>query len=224
MKKLLIFGNTILAFLLALSLWGALAGSTGSTLEVGKKKNRNKAKTTAGTAAPTPVKFKVPGSEEAVSMIVRKNVFDPQRTGGAAGGRGVATYTLVGIYRVNKTQGAIITSKGGVRRGNMPVKQFFRVGDTLPNGYTLSEIGNNQVILNRGASRMTLDMAYSSEGNSVRSTARRNTNPMQQMLNLMQQSIGMQQRQQMNMMRMMQQNNRSGSTSNSRGSTNRRGR
>ena len=62
----------------------------------------------------------------------------------------------------------------------MPVKQFFRVGDTLPNGYTLSEISNNQVILNRGASRMTLDMAYSSEGNSVRSTARRNTNPMQQ--------------------------------------------
>ena len=222
MKKLLIAGNVILAFLLAISLWGAFAGSNDVKLEVGKKKKRTKSVTAA--TAPAPAKFKVPGSEEAAATIVRKNVFDTQRTGGAAGGRGVATYTLVGIYRVNKTQGAIITSKGGVRRGNMPIKQFFRVGDTLPNGYTLSEINGNQAILMRGASRMTLDLAYSSQGYTTRNTARRNTNPMQQMLNLMQQSIGMQQRQQMNMMRMMQQNNNRSSSTSSRGSTNRRGR
>ena len=221
MKKLLIAGNVILAFLLAISLWGAFSGGSDVKLEVGKKKKRTKSVTAA--AAPAPAKFKVPGSEEAAATIVRKNVFDTQRTGGAAWGRG-ATYTLVGIYRVNKTQGAIITSKGGVRQGNMPIKQFFRVGDTLPNGYTLSEINSNQAILMRGASRMTLDLAYSSQGNTTRSTARRNTNPMQQMLNLMQQSIGMQQRQQMNMMRMMQQNNNRSSSTSSRGSTNRRGR
>lgn len=221
MKKLLIAGNVVLAFLLAISLWGAFSGGSDVKLEVGKKKKRTKSVTAA--TAPAPAKFKVPGSEEAAATIVRKNVFDTQRTGGAAWGRG-ATYTLVGIYRVNKTQGAIITSKGGVRRGNMPIKQFFRVGDTLPNGYTLSEINGNQAILMRGASRMTLDLAYSSQGNAPRNTARRNTNPMQQMLNLMQQSIGMQQRQQMNMMRMMQQNNNRSSSTSSRGSTNRRGR
>ena len=133
MKKLLICVNTVLAFLLAISLWGAFSGSNGDKLEVGKKKKRTKS--AAAAVVPTPAKFNVPASEEAVSSIVRKNIFDTQRTGGAAWGRG-ATYTLVGIYRVNKTQGAIITSKGGFRRGNMPVQQFFRVGDTLPNGYT----------------------------------------------------------------------------------------
>ena len=219
MKKLLIGCNAILAFLLMISLWGAFSGSSDVKLEVGKKKNRSK--TVAAATVPAPSKFKVPGSEEAVSTIVRKNVFDTQRTGGAAGGRG-ATYTLVGIYRVNKTQGAIIKSQGGIRRGNMPVKQFYRVGETLPNGYTLSSISNNQAILMKGASRMTLDLALASAGNTVRSNTRRNINPMQQMVNLMQQSIGMQHRQQMDMMRMMQQNNRS--NSGSRGSTNRRGR
>ncbi len=221
MKKLLICVNTVLAFLLVLSLWGAFGGTGNVKLEVGKKKNSRKSAAPVAPAAPA--KFKVAGSEEAVSVIVRKNIFDSQRVGGATGGRGVATYTLVGIYKVNKTQGAIITSKGGFRRGNMPVQQFFRVGDTLPNGYTLAEISNNQAILMRGASRMTLDMAQASESNSSRGTVRRNNaNPMQQMLNLMQQSIGMQQRQQMNMMRMMQQNN--SNSSSSRGSTNRRGR
>ena len=225
MKKLLIFVNVILVFLLALSLWGAFAGGEEVKLEVGKKKNRSK--TAAETAAPAPARFKVPASEEAAAVIVRKNVFDTQRTGGMAAGRGGTTYSLVGIYRVNKTQGAIIMSKGGVRRGNMPVKQFYRVGETLPNGYTLSEINGNQAVLMRGASRMTLDMAFASESNTTRTAARpNNNNPMQQMLNLMQQSIGMQQRQQMNMMRMMQNNNssnRSGSNT-SRGSTNRRSR
>lgn len=222
MKKLLICVNTVLAFLLAISLWGAFSGGNGDKLEVGKKKKRSK--NVAAAVAPTPAKFNVPASEEAVSTIVRKNIFDTQRTGGAAWGRG-ATYTLVGIYKVRNTQGAIITSKGGFRQGNMPVQQFFRVGDTLPNGYTLAEISNNQAILMRGASRMTLDMAQASENNGSRNTVRRtNTNPMQQMLNLMQQSIGMQQRQQMNMMRMMQNNNRSSNSNSSRGSTNRRGR
>ena len=219
MKKLLIGCNVVLAFLLMISLWGAFSGGNDIKLEVGKKKNRTK--TAAAPTAPAPAKFKVPGSEEAVATIVRKNVFDTLRTGGAAGGRG-ATYTLVGIYRVNKTQGAIIKSQGGIRRGNMPVKQFFRVGETLPNGYTLSAISDNQAVLMKGSSRMTLDLALASAANTVRSAPRTNTNPMQQMVNLMQQSIGMQQRQQMNMMRMMQQN--SSSNSGSRGSTNRRGR
>ena len=222
MKKLLISVNVVLAFLLVLSLWGAFTGVGSVKLEVGKKKNRSK--TTATVTAPAPAKFKVPGSEEAVATIVRKNVFDTQRTGGAAGGRG-ATYTLVGIYSVNKTKGAIIKSQGGIRRGNMPIKQFFRVGDVLPNGYTLSAVSDNQAVLMRGASRMTLDLALASSANSGSGAVRRpNVNPMQQMVNLMQQSIGMQQRQQMNMMRMMQNNNNRSGGNSSRGSTNRRGR
>ena len=149
-----------------------------------------------------------------------------QRTGGAVG-RGAVTYTLVGFYRVGANQGAIITSKGGFSRnrsanGN---KQYYKLGDTLPNGYTLTAIENNQAVLMRGAGRMTLDMAYASENTPARSTPRRNVNPMQQMVNLMQQSIGMQQRQQMqqmNMMRLMQNNNNRSAAPARSGSTNSR--
>ena len=73
----------------------------------------------------------------------------------------------------------------------------------------------------RGSSRMTLDLAMASENNTVRRNVRRNNNPMQQMLNLMRQSVGMQQMQQMNMMRMMR-NNQNNSTPARRGSTNSR--
>ena len=223
MKNLLIIGNTVLAFLLGLSLWGAFSGGDSEKLETVRKKSARKSENSAA-AASSAVKFSVPSSDEAANVIVNKNVFDPQRTGGAVG-RGAVTYTLVGFYRVGKTQGAIITAKGGRNTAKGSNKQYYRIGDTLPNGYALTAIENNQAVLMRGASRMTLDMAYASEGMNVRSNTRRtNVNPMQQMVNLMQQSIGMQQRQQMqqmNMMRMMR-NNQSGSAPARGGSTNSR--
>ncbi len=223
MKKLLLIGNTVLAFLLGLSLWGAFRSGDSVKLETGRKKSARKSEN-AGNTTSSAVKFTVPTSDEAASVIVNKNVFDPQRTGGAVG-RGAVTYTLVGFYRVGSTQGAIITAKGGRRPANGSNKQYFRIGDILPNGYTLTAIENNQAVLMRGSSRMTLDMAYASEGVNVRSNTRRsNVNPMQQMVNLMQQSIGMQQRQQMqqmNMMRMMR-DNQSGSAPARGGSTNSR--
>ena len=106
--------------------------------------------------------------------------------------------------------------KGGRNTANN--RQFFRLGDTLPNGYALTSVSGNQAILMRGSSRMTLDLAMASENNTVRRNVRRNTNPMQQMLDLMRRSVGMQQMQQMNMMRMMR-NNQSGTPARG-GSTN----
>ena len=223
MKKLLVIVNTVLVFLLGISLFGAFFGGSGTKLEVGKKKSVRKSQDVQTQPASAPQKFKVPSSDEAVSIIVNKNVFDSQRTGGATGRGGAVTYTLVGFYRVGNNQGAIITSKGNMRnRNGMPNKQYFRVGETLPNGYTLSSIENNQAILSRGSSNMTLSLAFASEVTSGGGGNRRpqQANPMQQMVNLMQQSIGMQRMQQMNMMQMMR-NNRSGN-SNRGGSTNSR--
>ncbi len=222
MKKLLVIVNTVLIFLLGMSVLGAFFGGSGEKLEVGKKKTARKSQDAPAPAA-VPQKFKVPSSDEAVSIIVNKNVFDTQRTGGVTGRGGAVAYTLVGFYRVGSSQGAIITSKGNVRnRNGMPNKQYFRVGETLPNGYTLSATENNQAILSRGSSTMNLSLAFASEVTSGGGGNRRpqQTNPMQQMVNLMQQSIGMQRMQQMNMMQMMR-NNRSGN-SNRGGSTNSR--
>ena len=209
MKKLLVIVNTVLVFLLGISLFGAFFGGSGTKLEVGKKKSARKSQDVQTQPASAPQKFKVPSSDEAVSIIVNKNVFDSQRTGGATGRGGAVTYTLVGFYRVGNSQGAIITSKGNMRnRNGMPNKQYFRVGETLPNGYTLSSIENNQAILSRGSSNMTLSLAFASEVTSGGGGNRRpqQANPMQQMVNLMQQSIGMQRMQQMNMMQMMRNN------------------
>ena len=103
MKKLLLIGNTVLAFLLGLSLWGAFRSGDSVKLETGRKKSARKSEN-AGNTASSAVKFTVPTSDEAASVIVNKNVFDPQRTGGAVG-RGAVTYTLVGFYRVGSTQG-----------------------------------------------------------------------------------------------------------------------
>lgn len=222
MKKLLVIVNTVLVFLLGLSLFGAIFGGSGEKLEVGKKKSARKAQTTPAVSAPQSSKIKIPDSAEAVSIIVNKNVFDSQRTGGVSMRGGAAVYTLVGFYRVGNSQGAIITSKGNVRnRNGMPNKQYFRVGETLPNGYTLTGIENNQAILSRGSSTMNLTLAFASEASSNRGNNNRRpaANPMQQMVNLMQQSIGMQRMQQMNMMQMMR-NNQSSNSSNRGGSTN----
>ena len=214
MKKLLIGVNCVLAFLLMLSVWGALSSGNGGKLEVGKKKSVRK-NTQTPAVQTTPARFKVPASAEAVTTIINKNVFDPQRTGGTVC-RGATTYQLVGIYKVNNAQGAIILIKGGRNTANN--RQFFRLGDTLPNGYALTSVSGNQAILMRGSSRMTLDLAMASENNTVRRNVRRNTNPMQQMLDLMRRSVGMQQMQQMNLMRMMR-NNQSGTPARG-GSTN----
>ena len=116
MKKLLIIVNTILIFLLGISVLGAFFGGSGEKLEGGKKKTARKSQDAPAPAA-APQKFKVPSSDEAVSIIVNKNVFDTQRTGGVTGRGGAVAYTLVGFYRVGSSQGAIITSKGNTHLG-----------------------------------------------------------------------------------------------------------
>ena len=90
MKKLLICVNTVLAFLLAISLWGAFSGSNGDKLEVGKKKKR--AKSAAAAVVPTPAKFNVPASEEAVSSIVRKIYLIPNAPAVPPGAGGQPTH------------------------------------------------------------------------------------------------------------------------------------
>ena len=86
---------------------------------------------------------------------------------------------------------------------NTSTQCYFRKGATLHNGYVLSAVNPTGVILTRGASQMTLNLALASENAAKTGTRRTAANPMQQMLQLMQRSVNMQQMQQMNMMRMM---------------------
>ena len=220
MRKILIVINCILMFLLAMSLWGALTDSEGSTLEVGKKRNQRKSEEKKETAAAAPAVQTVqfPAGNDAVQLIMRKNIFDPQRSGGMIAGRG-ATYQLVGIFNIGDSRGALILVKGGVRQGNIPIKQYYKLGEALPNGYTLTTLTSSQAMFTRGASKMTLDLAKASDLFPKATARRSQPNQMQQMLDLMRQSIGLQQRQNQDMMRMMRDN--SGGSSRG-GSSNRR--
>ena len=228
MKKLLLVINCVLAFLLAAALWSTF-GNVGSPMQVvSAKKKKSGTKETAKPVAvqPPPARFQYPADNAAVSLIVNKNIFNAQRIGGAVGGRGTVTYSLVGFTKVGSVQTAVILSKGNVRRtNNMPPKQYYRVGDELPNGYALSQINpqTGEVTLSRGSSTMTLKMAQASENFPAARTRRAQPNQTQQMLNLMRMQMNMQQQQQMNMMRMMRNNQNSGSSGRS-GSTNSRGR
>ncbi len=204
MKKLLIFINCVLIVLLGLSLWGAFAGKkTAPAAPAVKRTSRNSdvAEKTAAPAVGNAVKW--PSSSESASIIAGKNVFNPQR-GGLTGGRGVITYSLVGIFKVGNVQGAIILTKGGP--GGSQVKQRFMLGDTLPNGYTLEQVQTNQVVLVNGSSKMVLTQALPSENFPSSGGRRRQPNQMQQMLDLMRQSVRSQQMQNMNMMQMMRNN------------------
>ena len=226
MKKLLIGINCVLAFLLALTVWGAFSSAAlpETAMAVKKKKNSKTATTNAVAAVEPKNTFQFPGAAEAGSIAVRKNIFDVQRTGGSTGGRFSTTYSLVGIIKAGNAQSAVILAKGGNARTNaMNNKQYYRVGETLPNGYTLSKINADGVVLSRGSSTMNLPLAQASE--NVPTAGRRRTQPnqMQQMLDLMRQQMGMQQRQQMDMMRMMRGNHGNSSSGRS-GSTNSRGR
>lgn len=227
MKKLLIAINCILAFLLVLNLWGAFSSRAMPQTVVAAKKKKSSKTTPAPAAAPASENKNVlvlPDAQTAASLAVRKNIFDNQRTGGVTGPRGNATYSLVGITRVGNFQSAVILSKGNVRQRNgMPVKQYYRVGDELPNGYVLSKINPDGVLLSRGSSTITLPLAQASENFPTSRGRRSQPNQMQQMLDLMRQQMGMQQRQQMDMMRMMRNNQNNGNSGRS-GSTNSRGR
>ena len=229
MKKLLLMINCVLAFLLAAALWSTFKSSSAVPQVVAAKKNRNNKTAPASTTAPAAPaavsKFKYPADAQAAAVIVNKNIFNTQRIGGAVGGRGVATYSLVGVTNVGNVQAAVILTKGNVRMpNNMPPKRYYRVGDELPNGYTLSEIKSDGVVLSRGSSTMNLVLAQASENFPAARTNRPRPNQTQQMLNLMQQQMNMQQQQQMNMMRMMRNNQNNSGTSSRGRSTNSRGR
>ena len=151
---------------------------------------------------------------------------------GVRGGRGTGSFnnmSLVGVCRVDGAEGAVILFKnagrsntaamtgslrinnravptlgsGSAGQTNTATQCYFRKGATLPNGYVLSAVNPTGVILTRGASQMTLNLALASENAAKTGTRRTAANPMQQMLQLMQRSVNMQQMQQMNMMRMM---------------------
>lgn len=141
---------------------------------------------------------------------------------GMRGGRGTGR---------NNINGNIRTAHGiSYRNTQTPVvyKQYVRLGETLSNGYTLTEVNYNKVTLKRGSDKLELELLDASQ--NAPQTAKnqnRRTNRGNQFMQIMQNMQRMQFMQNMQMMRMMRENRRPPTPpapSNSRGNTRARGR
>ena len=162
------------------------------------------------------------------SVIVKQNLFNPERNPDAQTGRGGGRIqlTLVGISITENSKGAVILQKGGNTNSFVPpgfpprpnwqnnnrnqqkqaYQQYIRVGEKLANGYVLTEVSRTGAVLTLNGNRMELKLQEASKNQpqARTNTSRRNTtnNLLQQMQNMQR----MQMIQNLQMMRMMRQN------------------
>ena len=94
-------------------------------------------------------------------------------------------------------------------QGPVVFKQYVRLGETLSNGYTLTEVNPNKVTLKRGSDKLELELLDASQNAPQTAKAQnRRTNRGNQFMQIMQNMQRMQFMQNMQMMRMMRDNNR----------------
>lgn len=131
--------------------------------------------------------------------------------GGSRGGRGERR-AIGGSRFVQANRNAQgIVQPGQNSNNNKPVvyKQYVRLGETMANGYTLTEIDRNRVVLTRGSDKLELELVDASANAKKpyqRPKQQNQTQIMQQMLQSMQNMQRTQMMQGFQMMRMNQQN------------------
>ncbi len=170
MKLLLLALNLLLLGGVIYGISGFFSPAPEVTLTVGKNRSTTPKNVKSGSAAKNSTQEL--SSEEAAALVVSNQIFSLTRCPDATSfGRGgsQSSMTLVGIYRIGAYQGAVIQQKrsGNNRRGpwgrnnndnskSQVYKQFFRVGEALENGYTVTAIQEDSVILSRGGGSLEL--------------------------------------------------------------------
>lgn len=212
MKIFLIFMNIALASGIFWGLSGFFKPKEEVVYTVGRDRSmdRNEPKTKVHT--PTVQNM---SSEDARATVNRFNLFNISRCPDAVAGRGGrggnTQMTLLGIYRVGPSQGAIIQQsrqrtpfQRNTAQNTAAPKTFYRIGETLDNGYTLSSIDGNKVTLSRGSSSMELQLASAGSTQTTAAAQARQQRPrtQQEVQNMM--MMGMMRQ----MMRQNQQQNR----------------
>ncbi len=133
-------------------------------------------KVTAPAATPMSV-------SEAGTLVTRYNLFNLTRCPDAVAGRGASRpqMTLLGIYKIGNSQGAIIQQRtqqrGPVRAGTnqqQAEKLYFQVGEVMSNGYTVAAIDSGKVTLSRSGS--TLELPLETAGRNINTTGQTQTN------------------------------------------------
>ena len=210
MKILILAVNIFLACLLGWKVIDCFNGPPELAVRTTRTK-KNSGNTGRNTAA---VKKTVMDPEMALQTIQHKNIFNITRCPDVIGGRGGSSaMALLGVFRIGDKVGAIIqnSSPRQVSRFGPPwmrqiqqarrsirSQQTFMQGDTMENGYIVSEIYDDRVVLTRGGGRLELRLELASRPISQANAARaaRAARPSAQQI---------QQRMQMQQMHMMRQ-------------------
>lgn len=234
MKAFLILLNVLLAGAVVV---GAVSMLKTPKQEIvvaaGRDRSKAKPKTEPRKAAP-PAPME---AERAVRTVIAQNIFNVDRCPEAVAGRGGggSQMMLIGVYDIGPQRGAIIEQRRQTTRRNafremqsmvrggrgrvagdttvttLPLQKFFRVGDTLDNGYTLTAVGADHAVLSRGSSTTTLQLELAGRSINARSTATRQPNAQQVQQMMM---MG-----QLRMMQMMQQQIQQNTTNTRGGAT-----
>ena len=228
MKAFLMILNLCLVLGLVWQVSGFFKKEEPELAVVRKDRKSTSVQNTAATAKGSAL----PDYEDAVLSVNRKNIFDLNRCPETLSARGGSQIALLGTYTVGPLRGAIFKQSQQVRRvpygpminrggrqqqqtRQIPLKRFVKLGETLENGYTLTEVYPNQVVLSRGGgtTEMYLERASTNSPASLAAAAaaaRRARPSAQQVQTTMM-------RQQLQMMRQLIQNtNRQGGGSNNR--------
>lgn len=210
MKILILVVNIFLAGLLAWEVIGYFNGTPELAVRTVRTK-KNSGNAGRNTAA---VKKTASDPEMALQTIQHKNIFNITRCPDVIGGRGGSSaMALLGVFRFGDKVGAIIQNSSprqAARSGppwmrqiqqarrSIRSQQTFMQGDIMENGYIVSEIYDDRVVLTRGGGRLELRLELASRPISQANAARaaRAARPSAQQI---------QQRMQMQQMHMMRQ-------------------
>ena len=166
MKILLIILNLLLAGGSAWQAFSLLAGGSDEITITTKDRSRRNTVKTDQTDSPETGR----DISHVLSGIAMQNIFDTARCPEVLTGGGSSALVLIGVYRMGPLQGAIFQQRtiqqrrnwmGGPNRNTQQVKQlppkrFLKLGETLENGYTLTAVFDDHIVLSRSGSTMEL--------------------------------------------------------------------
>lgn len=114
------------------------------------------------------------------------------------------------IQSNRNAQGVVLPGQNNTNNNTtVTYKQYVRLGETMANGYKLTEIAKNRVVLTRGSDRLELELvdpSVNAKKTAARTRPLNQTQVMQQMLQSMQNMQRAQMMQGFQMMRMNQMN------------------
>ncbi len=219
MKKIIILINVFLAIILIYGVSKQFSLPTVEKPEVAEFVKKNSSNQTADNATLSN------SNEELLTKIIANNIFNNANvTAITSGNNSRISFSLVGVMKMGDYSGAVILQSQStrpsrpddMRRGpqensslqttiaDYSFKQFVRLGETTSNGYVLSEVNSDFVVLSKGSERLELTLQDPSENAPKVNNNQTKDNQTATTQSNMQNAMAMQMMQNSRMMQMMQ--------------------